>query len=119
MTADDKPKFGWCGPPQDATLMRDAGLDYIEVQVVPLGLEDDAAFRRAKAIVRDLPLPARAFSSLFPHDFRTVGPDTDEPRNRAYFDRVVELVAIAHAHIVVLGSGWTRNVPEGRTREQS
>ncbi|MFP3558026.1 sugar phosphate isomerase/epimerase family protein [Paraburkholderia sp. SIMBA_049] len=113
------PQFGWCGPLHNAALIKDAGLDYIEAQLVPMKLEDDAAFDDAKARIRDLPLPALAFSYLFPHDARVVGPDKNERRNRAYFDRVVELLALARARIVVLGSGWTRNIPEGWTQAQA
>lgn len=112
-------KIGWCGPLQNAALMHEAGLDYIEAQLVPMTLEDDAAFDDAKARVRELPLPALAFSYLFPHDARIVGPAKDERRNRMYFDRVVELLELAGARIVVLGSGWTRNIPEGWTQEQA
>ncbi|WP_109476070.1 sugar phosphate isomerase/epimerase family protein [Paraburkholderia sp. C35] len=113
------PQFGWCGPLQNATLMKEAGLDYIEAQLVPMKLEDDAAFDDAKARIRDLPLPALAFSYLFPHDARIVGPEKDETRNRAYFDRVVALLTLARARIVVLGSGWTRNIPEGWTQARA
>ncbi|WP_080415146.1 sugar phosphate isomerase/epimerase family protein [Burkholderia ubonensis] len=113
------PRFGWCGPLQNAASMKEAGLDYIEAQLVPMKLENDAAFGEAKARVSDLPLPALAFSYLFPHDARIVGPEKDEHRNRAYFDRVVELLTQARARVLVLGSGWTRNIPEGWTQAQA
>ncbi|GAB5097674.1 sugar phosphate isomerase/epimerase family protein [Caballeronia sp. HLA56] len=113
------PQFGWCGPLQNAALMKEAGLDYIEAQLVPMKLEDDAAFGDAKARIGDLPLPALAFSYLFPHDARIVGPEKDERRNRAYFDRVAEVLTLARARVVVLGSGWTRNIPEGWTQAQA
>lgn len=113
------PQIGWCGLLQNAASMKEAGLDYIEAQLVPMKIEDDASFAHAKALIRDLPLPAHAFSYLFPHDARIVGPEKDEARNRAYFDRVVELMTLARARVVVLGSGWTRNVPEGWTRAQA
>lgn len=119
-------KFGWCGPLKRAADMAVAGCDYIEAQLVPMNLEDDAAVAQALAAVRDLPLPALAMSYLFPHDFRLVGDAADvaanEARHRRYFDRVVQVLALAGAQVVVLGSGWTRNVPEGgsaeRTQEQ-
>ena len=112
-------KIGWCGPIARAADMQAAGLDYIEVQLVPMNLEDDAAFNNAQAAVRDLPLPALAMSYLFPHDFRLVGEQVDDRRNRTYFDRVVEILRLAGSRIVVLGSGWTRNVPEGGSRERT
>ncbi|SAK82528.1 xylose isomerase domain-containing protein [Caballeronia temeraria] len=113
------PLFGWCGPLHHAPFMLQAGLNYIEAQLVPLGIEDDTAFARAKSLIEALPLPALAFSYLFPHDFRLVGPDTDDARNRAYFERVVQLLAMAKARVVVLGSGWTRNIPDGWTQRDA
>lgn len=113
------PPIGWCGPLNRAADMHQAGLDYIEAQLVPMNLENDAAFEEAKARLRELPLPALAMSYLFPHDFRLVGPEKQEMRNRAYFDRVVAMLAQAKSRIVVLGSGWTRNVPQGWTPTQA
>ena len=44
---------------------------------------------------------------------RLVGEQVDETRYRRYFDRVVDVLRLAGSRVVVLGSGWTRNVPEG------
>jgi sugar phosphate isomerase/epimerase len=109
----DPAQFGWCGPLARAEEFQAAGADYIEAQLVPMLLEDDACLAEAKARVRELPLPALAMSYLFPHDVRVVGDQVNEARNRRYFDRVVELLALAGSRIVVFGSGWTRNVPDG------
>lgn len=106
-------RFGWCGPLDRAADFQAAGADYIEAQLVPMQLEDDARFAEARARLRDLPLPALAMSYLFPHDVRVVGEQVDEARNRRYFERVVAVLALAGARTVVFGSGWTRNVPEG------
>ena len=119
MTSSFIPQIGWCGTPDKAADMHAAGLDYIELQLVPLKLEDDAAFTAAKSLVRQLPLPAPVMSYLFPHDLRLVGPEVHESRARAYIDRVAELMSIAGAKHVVYGSGWTRNVPEGFDRTQA
>lgn len=113
------PLIGWCGPLDRAADMHQAGLDYIEAQLVPMNLENDIAFEEAKARVRELPLPALAMSYLFPHDFRLVGPEKNVARNRAYFDRVVVMLALAKSRIVVLGSGWTRNRPPDWTQAQT
>lgn len=113
MSTPTIPPIGWCGTPDKAVAMHAAGLDYIELQLVPLKLEDDDAFAWAKTMVRELPLPAPVMSYLFPHDLRLVGPEVHEARARAYIDRVAELMALADARHVVYGSGWTRNVPEG------
>jgi sugar phosphate isomerase/epimerase len=119
MTNPHTPDIGWCGTPDKAADMQAAGLDYIELQLVPLNLENDERFAAAKSSVRNLPLRAPVMSYLFPHDLRLVGPEVHEARARAYVDRVVELMALAQATHVVYGSGWTRNVPEGFDRKKA
>lgn len=111
--AGQVPPFGWCGSLNDALLARDAGLDFIEFQLVPLRLEDPAAYADAQARLLDLPIPASAASYLFPHDLRLIGPAADAHRARGYFARVVKLLSLAKARVVVLGSGWSRDIPEG------
>lgn len=115
----DVPQFGWCGHPEQALLMQQAGVDYFEGQLAPMQLEDDSAFANAKAQIRDLALPARAFNMLFPAGLKIVGPDKDTRRNRNYFDRVAALLVIAKTDILVLGIGASRNIPAGRTVEQA
>ena len=66
------PEIGWCAPVERAADLHAAGLDYHELQLVPLKLEDGSAFADAKARVRDLPLPVPVMSYLFPHDLRLV-----------------------------------------------
>lgn len=119
MNSNNPPRFGWCGPLQNADNIKLAGLDYMEAQLVPMQLENDASFAEAKARVVDAALPVEAMSYLFPHDFRLYGEGADEARNRAYFDRVVSVLDLAKAKVVVLGSGWTRNVPKGWTSTQA
>jgi len=119
MTAIKTPRMGWCGPIQNAADIQAAGLDYIEAQLVPMRLEDDACFAEAKARVADAPLPVEAMSYLLPHDVRLYGEGADTARNRAYFDRVVQVLDRAQAQVVVLGSGWSRNTPPGWTQAQT
>jgi sugar phosphate isomerase/epimerase len=109
-------EIGWCGPLSDAVLMREVGLDFIEVPLAPLGLENRESFAAAKAAVAIAPLPTAAFNTFLPRDMRVVGPDADLPRFRAYLDRAADLMAGAGAKVVVFGSGWARNVPDGFER---
>lgn len=119
MTSTNTPRFGWCGPIQNATNIKAAGLDYMEAQLVPMHLENDSCFAEAKASVADAPSPVEAMSYLFPHDFRLYGEGANDARNRAYFDRVVAVLDRAKAEVVVLGSGWARNKPSGWTQDQT
>ena len=68
-----------------------AGLNFIEPQLAPLGLEDDATFAKAKADVVRSALPTEAFGVLFPRDMVVVGPSVEKTRVRRYLARAAEL----------------------------
>lgn len=52
--------MGWCCPLDRAAGMHQAGLDEMKAQLVLMNQESDAAFEKANARVRELPLPALA-----------------------------------------------------------
>lgn len=112
-------RLGWCAPLRDAPLLRRLGFDFIEVALAPLGLEDKATLATAKKAALSSPLPTSAFNTFFPRDIRVVGPDIDVPRVRDYLARAAEILGEAGARVVVLGSGWARNVPEGWERARA
>jgi sugar phosphate isomerase/epimerase len=68
--------------------------------------------------VRASVLAVETFNNFLPGDIRVVGPDADIPRFKAYLSRAAELLAHAAAQIIVYGSGWARNVPEGYERSR-
>jgi sugar phosphate isomerase/epimerase len=111
-------RFGWCATPADAELISRIGYDFIELPLAPLGLEHRDSFNAAKASVSHLPLPPSAFNVFFPRDMRVVGEQIDAPRVKAYLARASDLMNRAGAEIVVFGSGWARNIPEGWERSR-
>jgi sugar phosphate isomerase/epimerase len=116
---DDPMKLGWCGPIENAPIIANAGLDFIEVPLAPLGLEERASFAAAKRAVAASPLPTLAFNLFLPSDMRVVGPEVDRDRVKSYLSRAAELLAYAQSKIVVYGSGRARNVPEGFDRAKA
>lgn len=108
--------IGWCGGLEHAARFAALGADFLEAGLAPLGLEDDARFARARALGDASPLPVPVFSQFLPRDFRIVGPDADHARVRRYLTRVAQVVAACHSDVVVFGSGWARNVPDGWSR---
>jgi sugar phosphate isomerase/epimerase len=111
--------FGWCGRIDQADRVRDLGLDYLEVGLGPLGIEDDECFRRAKAVVANASLPTPVFNQFLPQGMHVVGPSVDRARIRQYLARAAEVLRAARAETVVFGSGWARNVPEGWSRQRA
>lgn len=111
--------IGWCESLQNAPLLRDIGYDFVELPLAPMGLEARDAFEAAKRAVQGSPLPPLAFNVFFPRDIRVVGPEVDVDRVHNYLARTAELLATAKAQVVVLGSGWARNVPDGWERSRA
>jgi sugar phosphate isomerase/epimerase len=112
-------KLGWCGPIENAAIVAKVGLDFIEVPLAPLGLEDQTSLAAAKKAVAGSPLPTSAFNMFLPRDMRVVGTDIDLDRVKSYLGRVSELLAYAQSKIVVFGSGRSRNVPVGFDRDRA
>jgi sugar phosphate isomerase/epimerase len=112
-------KLGWCGPIENAAIIAKAGFDFIEVPLAPFGLEDQKSLAAAKKAIAASPLPTSAFNIFIPRDIRVVGTDIDVDRVKSYLGRAAELLAYAHAKIVVFGSGRARNVPEGFDRDKA
>jgi sugar phosphate isomerase/epimerase len=112
-------RLGWCRPLQDAALLGRLGYDFVEVALAPLGLEDKGGFVAARKAALGSPLPTSAFNTFFPKDIKVVGPDVDPPRVKSYLARVAEILGEAKAEVVVLGSGWARNVPGGWERARA
>lgn len=112
-------KIGWCEGLLNAALLKEIGYDFIELPLAPLGLEDRETFAASKQAVRHSPLATSAFNVFFPKDIRVVGPEVDVARVRSYLGRAAELLSEARAQVVVLGSGWARNAPNGWERARA
>lgn len=112
--------IGWCATIDQAGLVKSAGYDYVELPLAAQSLEGSEAERRAcrEAIVAS-PLPTLAFNYFFPRDMRIVGEAIDRNRLDTYLARSAELLAAAKASVVVMGSAWARNVPEGFERARA
>lgn len=110
------PQFGWCAPLDQAATLAAIGYDYIEFPLAPFGLEDAAALADAKAAISASPLATSASCVFLARDLRVVGPDADIPRYRNYIGYAVELLVHAKADVIVYGSGWARNIPDGYDR---
>lgn len=112
-------RLGWCAPLRDAPLLERLGYAFIKAPLAPLGLEDAGTFAATRKAVAASLLPASAFNTLFPKDIRVVGPDVDARRVRGYLARAAELTGEAGAEVVVFGSGWARNAPDGWERARA
>ena len=113
-------KFGCCAPIDRAAEVHAAGFDYLEAAVVSLlPDEDDAAFAPVLEQYRASPIPVQAFNLFLPRDLKIVGPEIDEARMKRYVRRALKRLQTIGATIAVLGSGGSRNIPEGFPRAEA
>ena len=112
-------QLGWCGNLSKAALVQEAGYDYLELPLNGFDLSDESGLRQAKQQVAASPLPAPVFNSFFPKDFRIVGEAVDTARIKDYMARCAALTQHAGARVAILGSGWSRIVPDGFSRDHA
>lgn len=113
-------QIGCCAPIDKATEVHAVGFDYLEAGVVSLiPDQDDEAFAPILAIFRASPLAVRAFNLFLPRDLKIVGPEVDEERMNRYAKRAVARVRQIGATRAVFGSGGSRNIPDGFSRDEA
>ncbi|MFD0958120.1 sugar phosphate isomerase/epimerase family protein [Paenibacillus chungangensis] len=106
-------QIGWCAGMQQAGMLAEAKLDYIECPLSSLPLEgNEAALAEQLASYAESAIPVRAMNLFAPGDMRLVGPDTDPDRFRRYAYKAGEAASKIGAKVVVLGSGGARKVPD-------
>ena len=113
-------KFGCCASIDNADAVHRAGFDYLEAGVTSLiPDEDDAAFAPVLAKFQASPIPVAAFNLFLPRDLVIVGPDIDQPRIERYVHRALARIQAVGATIAVIGSGRSRRVPDGFSRDEA
>lgn len=106
-------KFGICTGCENAQLLKDAGYDYIELNLSALAAMSEEEFAACRASLEAAALPAEAANVFFPGDIRLTGPDVDEGRIAAYTEHALARAEALGIRVVVLGSSRSRNIPEG------
>jgi sugar phosphate isomerase/epimerase len=113
-------KFGCCASIDQAEAVHRAGFDYLEAGVTSLiPDEDDAAFAPVLEQYLASPIPVAAFNLFLPRDLKIVGPEIDLARMERYVSRALARIQAVGATIAVIGSGGSRNVPEGFSRSEA
>ncbi len=112
-------RFGVCAPVSEAARLKKIGFDYLEVSASSLAAMTEAEFAAFCAENRAAPIHAEAANCLFPGELRLTGNTVDFGAVQAYIDRVMKRLGTAGISIAVFGSGGSRRVPEGFSRERA
>lgn len=105
----------------NGSILPNKDFEFIEenVQTLLVPEADDATFAQRLNIVRSLEKPVYAANRFLPPDLRIVGPEVNTPRLKRWAETVMARAEQVGLKILVWGSGATRKVPEGWSREQA
>lgn len=110
-------RFGVCTSIDHAAQLAAIGFDYLEVHAGSLAAMDEAEFSAFCAANAAAPIHAEAANCLFPGEIRLTGADADPAILEAYAEKVMSRLSRAGISLVVFGSGGSRSVPDGFSRE--
>ena len=107
-------RIGCCASINEATSLKDAGFDYIEINAkqVLRAEEPDHIWNLDAPDVDKMPLPIEAANSLLPTNLAVVGQYRDMQLLEQYMQRAVRRAAQLGVKRLVFGSGVSRRRPE-------
>ncbi|HLK50350.1 MAG TPA: sugar phosphate isomerase/epimerase family protein [Bryobacteraceae bacterium] len=111
-------QIGVCAGTGDLGKAERWGFDYLEPAAAAIAALSDPEFERVRRQVQDSRLRCRAFNSLI-RTMPVVGPDANLDAVANYLDLAVDRCRQLGARVVVWGSASSRNIPPGRSREQT
>jgi sugar phosphate isomerase/epimerase len=113
--------LGICGGPELAPVVKDAGYDYLEINVAShlIGEAPDEDFAPTLEQIRGCGLPCLAANVFVPGHLKITGPEVDFPRLTRYIETVMRRAEQVGLQAIVFGSGGARKIPEGFERAQA
>jgi sugar phosphate isomerase/epimerase len=101
--------------------LKSAGFQYIEESVGRLLMPEagDAEFERTRLAVASASLPVYACANFVPGDMKIVGPKVEMEALLRYVEIAFRRAGKAGVKRIVLGSGKSRQIPEGCSRDRA
>ena len=114
-------EIGVVATPADAALLKEAGFDYIELNIqqafAPTNPSDE--IESALITAKESPLGFPAACVLLPGGMKVVGPEVDAVAVKQCIETVCKRAALVGSEVIVFGSGAGRAVPEGFDRNEA
>ncbi len=111
-------ELGVCTGIEDLGKIERWGFDYLEPAAAAIAALSPAEFEAAKRKVLASRLRYRRFNSLI-RTMQVVGPNADLDAVSSYLDLALDRCRQLGGQVVVWGSASSRNIPAGRSREQT
>ena len=112
-------RLGVCTPASNASILAEAGFDYVEESMRRVVEYDDNAFRAAKKSLADAGLRAEAYNCLLPTEPLLLDKGASKTLFDEYLQRGFDRAAELGGKIAVFGSGKARHIPDGMTRDEA
>ncbi len=110
-------KFGVCKTIEYAQQIKDAGFDYIEINLTKISALSEKEFECELETLKKSGLKAQTANCFFPSDIALVGANVDYDKIKQYTEFVLSRAQTMGIEIAVLGSGKSRSVPDGFDRK--
>lgn len=111
-------ELGVCTGIEDLGKIERWGFDYLEPAAAAIAAMSTAEFEAARAKLLATRLRCRRFNSLI-RTMQVVGPEANLDAVSGYLDLALDRCRQLGAQVVVWGSASSRNIPAGRSREQT
>lgn len=115
------PALGVCTSFDNAPLLRSQGVDYIEesVQRFLVPLEAEEVFQEKLQALKTAGMEITACNSFLPGKLKCVGPDARLRDILQYAETAFRRARSAGIKIIVFGSGSSRRIPDGYSKEET
>jgi len=115
------PDIGVCTGIENSTLLQYAGYAYVEegVQHFLVPAQDDAVFLSNLELAKKSLLPVRTCNSFLPGSMKSVGPNAVHDQILRFAEMAFQRAALSGVKIIVFGSGASRSIPDGFTRDEA
>lgn len=109
-------RFGICTGIENVSLLEETGYDYFEWSLSSMASLSEEDFSAAKKKLEEYSLKPEACNVFFPGTLALTGPDVDIAAVDEYIKKALGRAVEVGTQITVVGSGRSRNVPEGWDR---
>lgn len=115
------PEIGVTGSLDNIPLLVENGCTFIQPSVGSflMPMEPEEKFEENLEKYGDAPINIFACNSFIPGDLKSVGPEYAPEKILKYAEKVFERAAKAGVEVIVFGSGGSRKIPDGFSKEEA
>lgn len=112
-------KIGVCAGIDSIHLVEEAGYDYLEDAVTRIAGYSKEEFLEKEKIVKESSIKVEVCNIFMPSDLKVVGETVDYVKIKEYCKSAAERISRLGTKTVVFGSGGSRKVPEGFSKDKA